>query len=243
MGDFKRIRELAEKINNLTQAAERNQNQLSVIDKDLMTGYIRELYELILAVQPGKSNVENKTFAENKEVRPVENKKENAAFNEPVVVPVTTVKNDKPSTVSVSNTSENKKPEEPVKHEVKKPSGEGEVKKSISEIYAEKGEGKKVTLNEKYKSEGKIVADKLKHTPIKDLKAHIGLNKRFNFITTLFHGKEQEYEAAIAKVNDFKNYDEAISYIQDQLVPKYGWKEDELIASDFFMLVMRRYLH
>ena len=98
-------------------------------------------------------------------------------------------------------------------------------------------------MNEKYKSEGKIIADKLKLTPIKDLKAYIGLNKRITFINLLFRGKEQQYEEAISKINGFKNYEEASHYIRENLLTVLDWKDDEPTVAEFFNLVMRRYLN
>ncbi len=88
-----------------------------------------------------------------------------------------------------------------------------------------------------------MIADQLKQTPIKDLKSYIGLNKRFNFISSLFNGSEMEYDEAITRVNSFSNYEQAIQFIQQELMNKHEWKEDDPIVAEFFNLVMRRYLN
>ena len=115
--------------------------------------------------------------------------------------------------------------------------------KTISDIYADKKENGKATVNDKFKKQGLEIADKLKQTPIKDLKSYIGLNKQFAFMSKLFNADEQLYENSIAKLNSFKTYEEATGYIQSDLLPKLNWSDDEPLVGEFFTLVMRRYLN
>lgn len=255
MSDLNRISELVSKINNLLEAVRNNNAQFSVLDKDLATRYVREMYELVLAVRTSEITSGNNITPGIPEIKPAEKPvirsledKEESPVVERKSAPVFNEANMEKSPIKPA-------PEVPVQdpelkkelkitvEETKKSAGENGSKKSISEIYAEKKEISKSTPNEKFKTQGREIADTLKQTPIKDLKAYIGLNKRFTFINSLFNGNEKKYDEAVAKVNSFPNYEEAIRYIQDHLLPSYDWNADDPIVAELFMLVMRRYLN
>lgn len=207
MNEYQRIKQLEDKMHHLIETVGRNGGRFSSIDKDLLTGYVREFYELTVSIQPGA--------------------------NPPPVINV------------VSNGKERMPADEPVVQEVPpEPNGERSdngVKKSITEIFANSG-AEKSTVNERLRKQSPEVADKLRQTPIKDLKAYIGLNKRFAFIESLFNDREQEYEDAIARVNAFKSYEEAVNFLRGEILPKYEWSNEEPLVNEFFTLVMRRYL-
>lgn len=144
----------------------------------------------------------------------------------------------------VTNGKEIPQPEQPLTEESREHNGEHSengMKKSIMEIYAKNG-AEKSSVNDRFKKQTPEVADKLRQTPIKDLKAYIGLNKRFAFIETLFNDREQEYEDALTRVNNFKSYEEAVNYLRGDVLPKYEWNDEEPLVNEFFTLVMRRYL-
>ncbi len=144
----------------------------------------------------------------------------------------------------VTNGKEIPQPEQPLTEESREHNGEHSengMKKSITEIYAKNG-AEKSSVNDRFKKQTPEVADKLRQTPIKDLKAYIGLNKRFAFIETLFNDREQEYEDALTRVNNFKSYEEAVNYLRGDVLPKYEWNDEEPLVNEFFTLVMRRYL-
>jgi hypothetical protein len=207
MNEYQRIKQLADKMHHLIETVGRGGGRFSSIDKDLLVGYMRELYELAVSIQPG-------------------------ATHTPSVQPIVTngregTQQDQPQTG------------EHAEHRVER--SENGVKKSIAEIYAKNGEDKS-SVNDRFRKQSPEVADKLRQTPIKDLKAYIGLNKRFAFIETLFNDREQEYEEALARVNGFKSYEEAVNYLRGEVLPKYEWNDEEPLVNEFFTLVMRRYL-
>lgn len=250
MSEYQRIIELNSKISNLLEAVGKNHGQFTGIDKDLAANYIRELYELVLAIKPSAIQsvrpVVEITAATDS--IPVEEKQEPPKVAREIIQPVTATAKEPPSQsiepvqINTNGSTETKKVKKLI-GEINKALVESDSKKSISELYAEKKETDKSTLNEKYKNQGKEIADKLKHTPIKDLKAYIGLNKRFTFINSLFNGNEQQYDEAVTKVNSFVNYEEALTYIQEQVMSENEWREEEPLVSEFFTLVMRRYLN
>jgi hypothetical protein len=253
MSDFRKIRDLVSKISQLLDTAEKNEGQFSAIDKDIAVQHLRELYEQFIAVEPVVLNSSKATVTSETEssepLRPVapvavEKPEVNEEYKVPPKEEVKTIPLQ--PIVAAENTEAGKviaAEESPKVEVVKKKAAENNFGKSISELFAEKTENGKATLNERYKSEGKVIADKLKQTPIKDLKSYIGLNKRFTFINSLFKGSESKYEEAIATVNSFGSYEQAVTYIRDQLVSQYEWKDEESAVSEFFNLVMRRYLN
>ena len=63
--------------------------------------------------------------------------------------------------------------------------------------------------------------EKLALDPIKDLKAGIGTNDKFQFIASLFGGDEKSFEQAIKTINGFKIYAEAQFWIKSNLREQY----------------------
>ncbi|MEO5673462.1 MAG: hypothetical protein ABIQ74_02340 [Chitinophagales bacterium] len=215
MDEFRQLIQIAEKIRRLLDSVAENGGKFTAIDKDILTNYVREQYELIVGINTRPSPV-----------------------------------------VSFENQDYMKLPADPVKLKEEKPAVNGnqmddgknsvspemETKKTISDIYAFQKENKS-TVNDKFKKQGPEIADKLKQTPIKDLKSYIGLNKQFAFMSKLFNADEQLYEDAIARLNSFSSYEEATGFIQSELLPSLNWSDDEPLVSEFFTLVMRRYLN
>ena len=83
--------------------------------------------------------------------------------------------------------------------------------------------------------------EKLALDPIKDLKAAIGINDKFQFIATLFNGDEKEFEQAVKTINGFKIYAEAQFWIKSNLREQYNWDETAEVVKAFDLLVKRRF--
>ncbi|MCY7411289.1 MAG: hypothetical protein LH473_13535 [Chitinophagales bacterium] len=220
MSDYQKIKQVSSRIENLLQSVAKSNEKFSAIDKDMLSNYVRELYELIVAINPSHTEVKLPTAIVIEEQPIIEAPKEmngNGAEKKIII--------------------EEKKIETEIVI-----TKDALPKKSISEIYAGKNENGR-SVNEKFKKQGMEIADKLKQTPIKDLKSYIGLNKQFAFMTKLFNGDEQQYESAISKLNNCNSYEEASGYIQSNLLSAFNWSDEEPLVSEFFMLVMRRYLN
>jgi hypothetical protein len=86
------------------------------------------------------------------------------------------------------------------------------------------------------------LADRLKMTPLADLKKAIGLNQKFQFINELFEGDADEYADSIEKLNSADNMESAIKYFEKDLAAKNDWEEDHPSVLDLRELVQRRYL-
>ena len=83
--------------------------------------------------------------------------------------------------------------------------------------------------------------EKLALDPIKDLKAGIGTNDKFQFIASLFGGDEKSFEHEIKTINGFKIYAEAQFWIKSNLREQYKWDDTEEVVKAFDLLVKRRF--
>jgi hypothetical protein len=83
--------------------------------------------------------------------------------------------------------------------------------------------------------------EKLALDPIKDLKAAIGINDKFQFTATLFNGDEKAFEMAVKTINGFKIYAEAHFWIKSNLREQNKWDETAEVVKAFDLLVKRRF--
>lgn len=97
------------------------------------------------------------------------------------------------------------------------------------------------SLNDKLKGGKTELVERLKETPVKDLRKAIGINDRFLFINELFRGDENMYERCIKTINSFNIYAEAEYWISRELKVKLGWNSDSETVLHFDQLVKRRF--
>lgn len=100
------------------------------------------------------------------------------------------------------------------------------------------------TLHDKisHTKEDKSLAGKLQKNPIADLKKAIGINQKFAFINELFDGDSNSYNTAIDKINSFTEHQQAVSFIETELVPVYGWTPDGESYVQLQELISRRFI-
>ncbi len=97
------------------------------------------------------------------------------------------------------------------------------------------------SLNDKHKQGKTELVERLKETPVKDLRKAIGINDRFLFINELFRGDENMYERCIKTINSFSIFAEAEYWISRELKVKIGWNNDNPTVQLFDQLVKRRF--
>lgn len=97
------------------------------------------------------------------------------------------------------------------------------------------------SLNDRLRYDSGELQQRLKDTPIKDLRKAIGINDRFRFINELFRGDEAMYERSIKTINNFNIYPEAEYWISRELKVKLGWDNDSDVVLTFDQLVKRRF--
>ncbi|MCS6916730.1 MAG: hypothetical protein RMK52_02425 [Chitinophagales bacterium] len=98
------------------------------------------------------------------------------------------------------------------------------------------------SLNDLLRRQAPDVADRLRLTPIRDLKAYIGLNRRFAFVGLLFNDDEARYEQALDRLNACTSLDEAMDYLKREISGPLKWDMNSEVVSEFTTLIQRRYL-
>lgn len=101
------------------------------------------------------------------------------------------------------------------------------------------------TVNDKIAKNKKPVinvAEKLKELPIKDLPKSISISKKFEFINDLFDGNSEAYKICIQTIEASAGYEQATGYLENEIMSKFDWDDNELLAAEFFALVKRRFL-
>lgn len=76
--------------------------------------------------------------------------------------------------------------------------------------------------------------------PVKDLKAAIGLNEKFQFINQLFNGDSNKYNTIVDAINASQSADTALNYIRD-ISEKNNWELHAASAKNFIDLIERRF--
>jgi hypothetical protein len=107
----------------------------------------------------------------------------------------------------------------------------------------EKHSNSSSSLNDKFQGQvKKNLADKLKLSPISDLKTAISLNQRIAFINKLFNGDDKEYKKVLNFITDSRNFSEAKYYLQSEVGPVHNWNEQDELVQEFMELVYRKFL-
>jgi len=100
------------------------------------------------------------------------------------------------------------------------------------------------SLNDKFAKQHTVknLSDKLKLSPIADLRSGISLNQKVAFIKQLFGDDDKEYKQVVTFLNNSKNFSEAKFYIQQEIIPKYKWDKTSPTVEEFMELVYRKFL-
>jgi len=113
----------------------------------------------------------------------------------------------------------------------------------FKESHAEKVEAEdENSLNQKLKVEDEqSLRKKLQSSPVSDIKKEISIAKKFEYITFMFDGKNEVYEAAINDLNNCSDGEEAKNKLNEYST-KYNWDLENKSIIKFVELVERRYL-
>lgn len=237
---------LIEKINYLFNSIQHGGGMVNKIDKDLMMGYVRELYEVTMSLQPDLPQPTNpyqqqSFYPQNLQQQPPPPppQQQMPPYQSPSY-------QNMPPPIN-EGTNYGQPPQENVPgnnygQSIHQSYSNQAQKKTLSDLYTIKTGKEKRSVNERLNTTKTELADKLKKAPIKDLKVFIGLNKRFSYINFLFNNNSRLYDEAIDKINGSKNYEEAMNYIESELVPKFKWHAEDETVSEFYNIVERRFL-
>lgn len=87
----------------------------------------------------------------------------------------------------------------------------------------------------------KSLAEKLEKTPLSDLKSAIGLNRKFQFINTLFDGDGNAYDNAVQFLNKEENSSEISTWLANNLPASFEDEDQQNVLDAFLELVERRH--
>ncbi|MFM2135291.1 MAG: hypothetical protein RL021_691 [Bacteroidota bacterium] len=85
------------------------------------------------------------------------------------------------------------------------------------------------------------ISETLNHKPVSDLRNAIGINERFLFTQFLFANNPEAFTAAVERLNSCNSWSEAKSYLDNEVMPRYGWDPSQGTVHQFMELVERRY--
>ncbi len=212
-------------------------SQIYQIDIDLALSKVRNLYDLLLKLNPQEDKVQ---VREEKELPEPKKQVTEKPINEPIKKQVTTQIDE----IDSDDEVEIKEPEfiiETPKKEVIKelPEEKSETNSNVSpEIIAEKFQAKKFIHDDiSTKNSKKDVSTKLQSKPIKDINAGIGLNDKFIFIRELFEGDKEHYYETIQVLNNFDTYENAVEFLNKN----FDWDSEDTNYERLKELVRRKY--
>lgn len=132
----------------------------------------------------------------------------------------------------------------PAKVEVKKPLHviREETKPVTSVPLHEKFLKEEEPLNDKLKQDGDLpLRKKLGLTPVKDIRAEIGIGKKFEYINFLFGGDAKAYDTAIDELNNCGSAEIARQKL-NVYSSVYKWNMEDKTIIKFIELVDRRFI-
>lgn len=91
-------------------------------------------------------------------------------------------------------------------------------------------------------SGSKRLSENLGKKAVRDLKAAIGINEKFQFINHLFNGDAIAYHKAIDELNLSHDYPTACKFIQQNYSESYQWDQSSATAEVFMKLLERRFM-
>lgn len=224
-----------------------NPEQIHPLDIDLALSKVRNLYELLLSINP-------------KVIYSPEYQKEEILTN-----PIQAEENIKVTPgekIQVTKEPEPEKPKEIIPEVIDEPELiiETPIKKEITEektvqaiekkkiiepnhigdtheIVADRFHSNNFNDNIAKKNIKKDVSSKMQSKPINDINSAIGINDKFIFIRELFSGDKDLYMETIQVLNNFDTFENALEFLNDN----FDWDNDNPNFERLKELVRRKY--
>lgn len=102
-----------------------------------------------------------------------------------------------------------------------------------------------VSVNDKLGNDSidNSLGEKLRKSPIHDLKSAIGLNQKFWFISNLFNDDANAYNQFIERINTQESIDHAMQIVNNEIKEQFNWEEvEDKSVYKFLDYVERRFL-
>lgn len=95
---------------------------------------------------------------------------------------------------------------------------------------------KEKSVNDLMNNGSSKLENKLSNSPVSSIQGAIGINDRYQYIRELFDGSAETFSQTVGELDNLKNIQEAVSYLQQN----YKWKKTET-SLKFVNLVKRRF--
>lgn len=251
------VKNLIKDIQDIYTIANRfdNPENIHSIDIDLALSKVRNLYELLLKLNPQGiykteyQKEEISTIPEQEEIKKEKEKSvevekqinksqeisetvdieiiEESPVKEPELVNEAPILDEKP-----------KEQKPPVEDKPTKKTAEIKQNGNSPEIVADKFQSKNFvhdTISKK--NIKKDVSSKMQSKPIKDINSAIGLNDKFIFIRELFNNNKDQYLETIQVLNNFDTFENAVSFLDEN----FDWDSEDPNYERLKELVRRKY--
>ena len=244
-------KESLEKIIRHFKTLDLQTGNVGALDRDLMLGYIRTLYDAVLSEQQQPSKATPPPAAEPAKATVA------AAFERPIA-PKPVVKETpppEPEHIVLFSPPPPPKPEpkpEPIVVATPPPPPKPEPKPEPIAVATPKQSPEPKTTG-KVPAEvvalfdikvSKELADRLTETPIADIKKALGVGDKLATISQLFGGTATAFDDAVREIHAATNFYEARDYLIDNFAVQYDWGNEEkhATAKAFVKLVRRKFL-
>jgi hypothetical protein len=74
--------------------------------------------------------------------------------------------------------------------------------------------------------------------PYEDIRKSIGFNDKFQFISELFSNNKEAYERVMDKINTCNDVEEALRWIEQEIVPVFQWQDEDEAVQYFYTTVI-----
>ncbi len=260
---MKNLLVIKEKLKNInTLLLELENEQISLIEKDIILQNIRELYVLINSMK-----IENNVISENEiKLNNIEKEEEIINPQQNKTEELEDKKEDKPEKIEISKneieeektiisedktekpieqiettetTEKNSEVDDSIKKETPQQQTLFSNQQSNLKTLGETLGQNKESLNERLANNNQNdIASKISQKPISDIKAAIGIGDRFLYIRELFNGNSDMFEQTIEHLNSLNSFDTADSYIKSN----FDWDNSDETVSNFINTVKRKYI-
>lgn len=244
--DLQQAKVLLKKINTLNDSLSLDNGPIASIERDLMLSYIRQLYEAYLDTSAnGTAGLSSTKVAKNTsgpELEIVEAAPEKETVPEPPKKKYTP-----PKIIEIPDT-----PAEPVRVTQPAPPPPPKPVQKATPAPAPTPRPEptynRSSTNPKVKAlfeqrEARELSEKLSLQPLKDLTKGLSINDRLLYTNDLFNKDANLFNAALKKLNDMSNMNEARTFLEEQ-AEQYSWTDGEKsdVAQDFIKHVRRRFV-
>ncbi len=226
--DTKKAQSALKRINQLFDKITGGNEAIANIEKDLLLGHIRDLYDALLTENTSSSKKEEERSVKKPELEVV-NPNPKPSYTPPKIIEITEEEKEVPP-------KETPKEAPPVKEEREKKS----VPPPVTTRQAQKVSGDFEQLFEHKKATE--LSEKLSERPISDLTRAMSINDKLLYVNELFDRDIEAFNETLKVLNRFDSLEDAKGLLSN-LADRYVWLEENRldIARDFIKLIRRRY--